>query len=550
MPQVPRLFRQVEERALAGNRVPMEGPGIEAFGGGQQIASAIQGLGNIAEDAYVAASKNQIMQADADLTNVENELLNNPESGALNLSGEDAFKAPEEVDRAYQENLKQIEDKLTTPMAKNAFKRMAMERRSQVQSTLNKHVSREMEVYNKQIAKTFADTKMNFALTNYQNPEIVQGSIQDVFTSIDESPAYRGIPQQTKDMMKLEYASSIHKSIIDRMVDNGEDLAAQKYFESNKSMIAGKDLAVVEKSLEASSLASFAQREGDSILSQTGSYRQAISMANAMTKDDPKKRQALVDNISRQFNLRKQAEREDQEQTSQYIGDLLDKNGGDLNDPRIQRMMTGMTINEKENIKKYANALSSGETIQTDRDYYMNMRELAVSNPNAFKNMNMNSAEAKTKLSRSDWDKLFTIQQDIRKGKESKELKNFRDDKQIADGLLNQMKIKKTDKRATEFNNKFYTALERFRDENGRNPKDTEMQAIGAQLAVQVITEKGFLFDTKKYAFEVQPEEEILEIANPEDKKRLMLSQNKPKVVKQNGVEYRFNEATGRYERK
>jgi len=554
MPAVPRIQQQVNERAIAQTRVPTESPGLEAFGGSQLIQKAVSDLGEIATDAYKDVAKNQIMKADQDLTNAVNDLENNPEYGALNLKGEQAFDAPENVSRAYKENLLKIEEGITNPLAKKAFKKMAAEKGMQLQTRVGKHVGNEIDTYNNELAKSYADSKFNYAIQNYQNQDLVNESIKDVMTSFDESPAFKGKPQQFRDQMKLEYASKIHTSVIDRMVDNGQDLAAQEYFKANRSMIAGKDIANVEKSLEVSSSAAFAQREADKILSQTGSYRQALSIANTMTKDDPKKRQALVDNLSRQFNLRKQAEREDQENTSQYIGDLLDKNGGDINDPKVSRLLSGMTINEKENIKKYASSISSGVSIQTDRDYYTDMRELAANNPNAFKNMNLNSAEVKTKLSRSDWDKMFTIQQDLRKGKSSKDLNGFRDDSQVAATFLNKMKLKDKSPKAADFKNKFYTALERFRDENGRKPKDTEMQQIANQLSVEVITEKGMIWDTKKRAFELADNEQILEFANPEDKKKIMdtASLSKPKSIKskKTGEILYLNEKTGLYERR
>jgi hypothetical protein len=554
VPSVPRIQQQVDERALAGTRVPTEGPGIESFGGGQKISQAAGAIGDIALDAYKDAAKNQIMKADEQLTNAQNDLLNNPEYGALNLKGEQAFDAPENVSKAYKENLLKIEQEITNPLAKQAFKRMASEKGMQLNNQVSKHVGNEIDVYNKQLATSYADSKFNYAITNYQNPDIVNESIKDVMTSFDESPAFKGMPQQAKDQMKLEYASKVHVSIIDRMVDNGQDLAAQEYFNANKLSIAGKDIANVEKSLEASASAAYAQREGDKILAQTGSYRQALSMANSMTKDDPKKRQALVDNISRQFNLRKQAEREDQENTSQYIGDLLDKNGGDLTDPRVNRLMSGMTINEKENITTYANNISSGKTIQTDRDYWQGIMEDFAKDPNNLKNYNIQSAEARNKLSRADWDKVYKMKQDIKSGKGSKDLQNFRDDSAIASSYLAKMKIKDKNPKATEFKNKFYSALERFRDENGRKPKDTEMQQIANQLSVEVITEKGMLWDTKKRAFEVADNEQILDFANPEDKKKIMdtASLSKPKSIrsKKTGEILYLNEKTGLYERR
>lgn len=548
MPQVPRLSRQVDERAMPVSRVPTDSPGIEVFGGGRAIAQAIQGAGEIVQDAYETAAKNQILKADSELTNATNELLYSPESGAMNLKGEDAFQSPDYVDKAYKANVEKIEEGLTNPMAKAAFKRMAAEKRGAIGQTLNKHISNEMDSYSRQVAKSFADSKMNFALSNYQNPDIVKSSIDDVMVAIDQSPAYRGMAQQVKDQMKLEYASGVHKSVIERMIDNGDDLAAQKYFEANRSMIAGKDFAAVEKDLQNSSVSRFAQSEADRILSQTRSYRQALQMANEITKDDPRKRQALNENIQRQLSLRKQAEQQDVENLHQYVGNLLDENKGDLSDPRIQRVWDSFSIAEKKSIEQRASDIVSGRTIETDRDYYTNLRSLAVNNPDAFKRMNLNSAEVKNKLSRSDWDKVFKEQRDLRQGKESKELKLFRGDEQVARSILSQNKVKNKEKQAL-FMNKFYPALEKFREENGRSPRDTEMQMIANQLMVEVVTEKGLIWDTKKRAFEMEDDEQIISLANPEDKKRIMTASSKPKTVMQNGKTFRLNEATGKYER-
>lgn len=548
MPQVPRLFQQVDQRALPGNRVPTEGPGIEAFGGGQTIANAIQGAGDIVQDMYEVSAKNQIMEADAKLTTVQGELLSNPESGALNQKGEDAFAAPDYVNKAYDANVQQIEESLTNPMAKAAFKRMAAEKKMAIGQTLNKHISGEMEVYNKQVAKSFADSKMNFALANYQNPEIVKSSIDDVLVSIDESPAYRGMPQQAKDQMKLEYASQIHRSVIDRMIDTGDDIKADEYFQANKKMIAGKDLAEIEKGLEVSKTLGFAQREADKILSQTSSFSKAYEMAKSV--EDPKKRQALNEELSRQLTIKKNAQREDLENYHRHVKNLLDQNGGNLNDPKVARSLSAFSLSDTNSLKAYAKALQEGKDIVTDIQFKRDLLSMAA-NPETrskFAKMNLNSGEYLTKLNKSDWEQVFKEQQNIRQGKESKELKTFRGDEQVAKSILAQNRVNNKEKQAV-FMNKFYPALEQFREENGRNPKDTEMQQIANQLMVEVVTEKGLIWDTKKRVFEMDDAEQVVELANPEDRKKMMTASNKPKTVMQNGKMFKLNEATGKYER-
>lgn len=550
MPQVPRLTGPtVEERALPGNRVPMEGPGIEAFGGGKQIASAIQSAGGIAEDVYKDVAKNQIMEADSKLMNVEQDLLSNPEYGALNLKGEQAFKAPEEVSKAYDENIKKIEETITNPMARNAFKRMALEKKQAIQKSVGNHVGKEIENYNVQVSKTYEASKLNYALHNYNNPEIVKSSIEDVFVAMDESPAYRGLPQQTKDLMKLEYASQVHRSVIDRMVDNGEDLAAQSYFDSNKGQIAGKDLANIEKALEISSTLGFAQREADKIMSSTGSMTQAYELAKQV--EDPKKRQALTDEISRQFTIKKNAEREDREEGHRYVKNLLEQNGGNLNDPKIQRALTGFSASQHSALKEYAKNIVEGKDVVTDKQVYYDLMTLG-SDPQTkddFAKLDLMDPKYVKSLGKQDWEEMVKMQKTVRAGKTEPKFKAFRTEEQILNDVVLEAKINPKSKDFGRLKNKYFDQLVEFRETYKKEPTEQDKKAIADQLIIQGITDKGVFFDTKKRAYQLEDDETFVEIPGAAKQKKTETASARPKTVKQNGVTFKLNEKTGKYER-
>lgn len=556
MPKVPSYDApQVQERGLSSARVSVNLP--DALTPGRGASAQADQVVQIAQKFKTDADQVALMEADKKLTEMETNLLYNPDNGALNRRGKDAFGLPEEVNENYRKTTDEIQKSLSNPVQQAAFNKLAQERAMQINRTLDKHVAGEIKSYDDAETLSYVQTQMNTALTAYQDPDKVAQAISSQKVAIAAHAQRNGLPPEWIKLKTEESESKTHSAIIKRIIDNGDDLAADAYYQANKDFFVGQDKAAVEKDLEISSRLGFAQREADKILGSGATASQAYEAAKQV--EDPKKRQALNEEISRQITIKKQAEREDNEDMHRSVKNLLDQNGGNLNDPRVQRTLSRFSLADTSSLKNYAKGLQEGRDIVTDQQFKRDLMELGA-NPETkdkFAKMNLNSPEVYSKLNKNDWEEVFKIQTAARKGKDVKELKEFRSDSEIAKNVLASMKIKPTSPKAAAFNDKYYAALVDFKENNGRRPTEKEMSTIANQLATDVVVGSTFfgLFDNKKKLFEATDEEQQQAFNAQADKNKSMFTQasnasGKPARIrdKKTGQILTLNKKTGKYE--
>jgi hypothetical protein len=283
MPSVPRINQpQVQERGLNQGRVQTDFADA-AFGIGDKVNPALQRFGGevvgVVQKAEDDAIQLQVLEGERKRTIAEEELLRAPESGALNQKGENAFKVPEQTMQAYQENLKKIEEEMSSPKARLAFRKLSESSYGQMSKTLNNHVNQERETYTKQVVASFMEAKTNEAVANYQDPTRLGMALSDQENAIRIRADIQGLPKEVADLEVIKAHSVTNQAVITRMIDDGNELGAQKYFESIKGSMTPDAVAKVNNVLEAGLLLGKSQRLADSFIAKSGSMAQALSEA-------------------------------------------------------------------------------------------------------------------------------------------------------------------------------------------------------------------------------------------------------------------------------
>lgn len=136
MPVVPTVNgRQVESRGF-------QSPGIQAFQQpniGDAIvdagSKAINEFGEAKQRANVALTQEATLQLNA----VGNDLLNNPDSGFMNLQGKNAIGKGQEYVQQFDSQAQSIAASLPDEQARNAFLQQAQQQRIQFQTTAVRH---------------------------------------------------------------------------------------------------------------------------------------------------------------------------------------------------------------------------------------------------------------------------------------------------------------------------------------------------------------------------------------------------------------------------
>ncbi|TDX30755.1 hypothetical protein DFO67_10410 [Modicisalibacter xianhensis] len=137
---------------------------------GPDLTGAAQQVSDMALRAADRANTAQVMEADSLLTEFENTALYDPEKGALNARGKNAFGLPEDVISQFDSRVNEIRQNLRGPQV-DAFDKLVAQRRQQISRTLQRHVASEIATYEQTQADALIAGSQVAAANYYNDPE-------------------------------------------------------------------------------------------------------------------------------------------------------------------------------------------------------------------------------------------------------------------------------------------------------------------------------------------------------------------------------------------
>lgn len=506
MATVQSYNRQVQETATPNARVNDQAP-VEAFGGGQaaqQANQAIQGftseIHRAAEEEKKKADTTVVQEKWTEIVAIKNDLTYN---GAMKRKGKDAANVAEEYGVEFDKQADALEASLTSQDQKDMFKHIKSRERGEFVDKLQKHAFGEQEQFADETAQATVKTGKDEAVLNYMDQAKVEQSIGLVSATIMEQAHRKGwSPETTKLHLDAE-VSSTRAAIVARHLDNGDDLSAKKYFEVNKDQFTGQDVAHLEKALEEGSLRGESQRLSDSIANKHMSLMGAISEVKKI--EDPKVRDATMDRVKAEFALKEQAKREWEENAFKNATNLVEKGGLESIPPS---QWAGFSLSTRSALKNYA----KGDAQMTDMPTYYDLKTQAATPELQNKFLQTNLLDLSNKFSRGDLKEMMDLQASLRSkdGKADKVLDGFLSDKEIAENTLDQIGIKSSDKdERALFMRRLQEEVVKVEKQTQKKPDSKEVQAISDKLAMKVVTDKGFFFNSRKRVYELSEGEDV-----------------------------------------
>lgn len=199
----------------------------------------LTGVGNAVTDMALKARERadtaQVMEADSALTEFENTALYDPEAGALNQRGKNAFDVPERVMQDFDTRVTEIRSNLNGRQVQ-AFDRLVAQRRQQMDRALQRHVASEIGTYEQQQADSLIAGSQVTAANYYNDPERLKIELGRQRGTIMARSADMGwSPEKTRlEITKAE--SATHGAVIDRMAANDPSAAIRYYAQHGPEM--------------------------------------------------------------------------------------------------------------------------------------------------------------------------------------------------------------------------------------------------------------------------------------------------------------------------
>ncbi|WP_105590367.1 transglycosylase SLT domain-containing protein [Cronobacter sakazakii] len=165
MPVVPTVTgRQVESRGYSS-------PGLQALpqpNVGDVIADASQKYAGAFAEAKQRANVALTQDASLQLNAVGNDLLNNPDSGFMNLQGKNAIGKSQEYTQQFDQQVEQIAAGLPDEQTRNAFLQQAQQQRMSFTTQAGRHEAGQVRQYEAGMQEATLKT----LTTQFMNPEM------------------------------------------------------------------------------------------------------------------------------------------------------------------------------------------------------------------------------------------------------------------------------------------------------------------------------------------------------------------------------------------
>ena len=502
MPRVPQLESAlVQQNPLPNIRVD-ESVNREAFNVGASKQKLDNTIYDIVEKAKRSADQISVQAAENQLMDFENKFQYDPETGMYKKEGKDAFDLIKVSREEYEKQKSQISgDLLKNDEQRRAFNEKASVRQLQFDKTVMGHVGVQIKKYDDETTKAGLELEQSNAVNGYQDPDQVSLSLANQKRISLEYSDRHGEPVEMATLRAKTAESKTHAKIIERIITNGDDIYAEDYFKKNESSMMDDEKTQALRLLEIGSTKGKSQRFTDDVMARGLSQSAALKEASAI--DNPKLREATEARIDRMFNLKREAEKEYQENI--YANAVKQINETGTMDGISEKLIANMKPETINAVKSYADK----NPVRDNGEIYYKLRSMAESPKTRQAFVGHDFLKEKPNLSKEHFEELIKIRDDLKSGKKDaeKKLDGFLSDSQTVEDQFRQA----TGQDATEKNEsylKYRTTIdqeiERIKREQDRPfLSNEELRNISKNYLTEMIVKEGMIWDTKKRKYDI-----------------------------------------------
>lgn len=516
MPTVPRAQRQVQDGILPSARVTQRASD-EAFGGGgrQVLEAATRATGQIAKVMEQEREKALSLEAsnyDREFKKAYDRKLYDPENGFMALKG----RAPSEGQKQYIQDFEsEIDAKIAEVSDERLKERLVQQKNNYISnfhSATERHAFQEIKEYDNTSTAANLTAAQEMALTNMYEPGRIGESVEKINRLVDEYGMRNGLPPEAITQKKREEVSKTYGSVITKMVNDGDDRTAKAFLKEIEGEIDGGTRDQLAKMIDNASIRGDSQRVADEIMQKGLSESEALAEARKI--EDPKRRDEAVRRVKNRYSENKAIQERQAWEIADNAGKKLEEAGSLDVVPPAQ--WDKLNYKQQMALKKREQQLKAGVEPDTDFTKYYQLEQLAAEKRQAFGKINL--IEFRPYLSDTDFKKFSKMQASYRqKTSEANSLFDGVESKNsIVNNALTEIGVdysKKASDEEIQRSNKFRRRVDDLvmekQRELGREVNNKELREIVDDLRVEVVTDKGWLWDTEKRIFELNPGDEV-----------------------------------------
>jgi hypothetical protein len=488
MPVVPRR----RQAAVPTAPLPVVRPPAGAFMPPEQInfGPAVRTVGEIIEQRQDEVDQLEVIESDAKLAAATNELLYNPEKGALTRRGKDALQGQIDAEGAWRKTVSEIEAGLKNDRQRLAFKRTVASREEDFNRSLLRHVDTEFNAYGKATTDAHIANEYGLILKNYDDLPRVQEGIDRIRAVITLDARRTGEPREVTQQRIGAVQSRAHTAVIDRMLaETGGHTRAKDYYERIKESVFPEDAVRVEKALRAGTVLGEAQSHADSIISARDVTRtDAFEQARKIT--DPEIRHETEQRLDTEFRRRDAAERDSSEARFKLASDITERGGRPA--PSV---WSALSLDQRQALEQRRKQLAGGKDASTDWKLYYDLKIMAASPDRRGEFLAENLLEYRHRLGESEFKELVNAKGDLLKGRPNEELTGYLTVASKVDGAIKDAKINPDSDRGRDLRRAVDREVLSYKQSTGKTavpPSDLDKIIDTVVMKKVFISERGF----------------------------------------------------------
>jgi hypothetical protein len=517
-------------------------------------AAAVQArqIGQVAQvaDAYLDMRRKEQNRDDLDSvfraeTGLKEDYLKF-ERDELGKYGANAKGAGERAAQWWGEAEKKYGEGLTERQA-FAFKRSATQLRIASSSTLARHEQHQSNESLKESSTARIGTAIQTATAD-PTDERVANSRKEITEAVNITSNLAGDTPEVRERKLAEALTMMHKGVVTRLADssNPDDLdRAKAYYYTHKKEIDGTSRAVIEKTLERSSVLTEAQTAVDELRTKFGDDLPAAMKHIEATYTGEKEKAVKAEYTSRYTTDK--AGKQAISQTAYETALLHTVQGQRVPNAVWNQMDDGhkaAIIEKREAEEKARRAAAEGKPIKTDFTTWNKLNRMATDDPKAFVAFDL--GRVADKISGGDLQEFGNLQRKLRSGDE-KPHKEIVSVSQQVDVALDGLALRANTPEQAAARKAIYDAL--TAEQAGRDNKtpltyDERQKVIDRQI-MKAVSSPGMVWDTTKRVYQMTPEERAKAEPTSEDRKVLVERFKKAGVAKP--TDEQINEAFRRW---
>lgn len=488
MPQVPTYQRQIKDAPL--NPVFRSTPDVSS--GTRAIAQGIGAVGEVADQIETkrATGEAQALEAGirADWLKADSELRE--KYRGANVDGYEAA-----ADAWWKERAASAATGASAHARNIAGPSLSAYRNQALASGLG-YVQREREVTLDRNYAANVDLQVQGAVRD-ANPANAQtlgaATLQSLNRAVATQGAAKGWSTEQVQAEMLRQQARLHATMVESLMASPE--AAGAYLTAHRDSIPADVLAKIEQRLKPAAELSKAQRWADGIMAQGLPLDAAMARAEKELEGDAE-RQAKAE-LQHRFSVQEKAQR-DREQQAYGSAQLQVEQTGRV-DPKtwaaLNDAQRAAILSRQQAEAKARGAAARGESVRTDPKTYVELRNQAAEDPEAFARVDLKGYV--DRLAPRDLEALLDLQ-----GKAPKAQRETATLQQQMAASLGAAGIKNRDT-AEKFKARVYDEIEAAKDANGGKPLNYQQRQEVIDREMMRGDDPGSWFGLDKYRFQI-----------------------------------------------